>query len=568
MFTITSVGPLILSRDPINALEAVTKQYADQKLTNLDASKFISGTLQVSRLPAFTGDVVSSAGTNNFTLVNTGVTAGTYTKVNVNAKGLVTSGSSLTESDIPNLSWNKITSDKPTTISGYGITDALLKSGGTVTGSLTLHSDPTNVNHLATKQYVDNKVNDNLIIKTGDIIIKPTTNTPPGFLRCNGAQVSKTTYSALYAIIGDQFSHKVQPGSGQPWRQQYYINDTQNGDITGWTTGPSLPGPLAYSQAIVTKNRVYLLGGNNGSSVTNTVYTAPINSDGTLGTWSTSNPTPFSSTGSQAVVVRNRVYLLGLANAVYSSFINHDDTLSEWVASSAPAVIVNNSQAIITKGRIYLLGGRTVNSNITNIVQTAPINNDGTLGQWSISDSLPNPLGHSQAIVTKNRVYLLGGYDGNSHTDVVYTAPINSDGTLGTWTTGTPLPTVITDHIAVATKYRVYILGGLGLQTDLDTVYTAPINSDGTLGTWTSGTPLNTKIYGHQAIITKNRIYLLAGRNASGVNDTVLTASFSGGLNDYSQYYDGSVTWTDPNNFRLPNLTSNDLPGTYSYIKY
>ena len=31
---------------------------------------------------------------------------------------------SLTATDIPNLSWNKITSDKPTTLSGYGITDA------------------------------------------------------------------------------------------------------------------------------------------------------------------------------------------------------------------------------------------------------------------------------------------------------------------------------------------------------------------------------------------------------------------------------------------------------------
>jgi hypothetical protein len=35
-----------------------------------------------------------------------------------------------------------------------------------------------------------------------------------------------------------------------------------------------LPGALSFSQAIVTKSRVYLLGGENGSSTVSTVYTA------------------------------------------------------------------------------------------------------------------------------------------------------------------------------------------------------------------------------------------------------------------------------------------------------
>ena len=35
----------------------------------------------------------------------------------------------LAASDIPNLSWNKITSDKPTTVAGYGITDAKIQNG-------------------------------------------------------------------------------------------------------------------------------------------------------------------------------------------------------------------------------------------------------------------------------------------------------------------------------------------------------------------------------------------------------------------------------------------------------
>jgi len=52
------------------------------------------------------------------------VTTGTYSKVTVDTYGRVTSGTTLSSSDIPNLDWSKITSGKPTTLAGYGITDA------------------------------------------------------------------------------------------------------------------------------------------------------------------------------------------------------------------------------------------------------------------------------------------------------------------------------------------------------------------------------------------------------------------------------------------------------------
>ena len=49
-------------------------------------------------------------------------------KITYDSKGLVTSGADLVATDIPSLSWSKITSGKPTTLSGYGISDAYTKS--------------------------------------------------------------------------------------------------------------------------------------------------------------------------------------------------------------------------------------------------------------------------------------------------------------------------------------------------------------------------------------------------------------------------------------------------------
>lgn len=70
-----------------------------------------------ARTLSFTGDVAGSASVNGsqnvataMTLANSGVTAGTYTKLTVDAKGRATSGGSLTAADIPELTLDKLPS--------------------------------------------------------------------------------------------------------------------------------------------------------------------------------------------------------------------------------------------------------------------------------------------------------------------------------------------------------------------------------------------------------------------------------------------------------------------------
>lgn len=70
------------------------------------ASNLNAGTLEVARLPAFTGDATTVAGASAITLAATGVVASTYKSVTVDAKGRVTAGTN------------------PTTLAGFGITDA------------------------------------------------------------------------------------------------------------------------------------------------------------------------------------------------------------------------------------------------------------------------------------------------------------------------------------------------------------------------------------------------------------------------------------------------------------
>ena len=91
------------------------------------------------------GDLTAN---RTISLSTSGVSAGTYTKVTVDTYGRVTSGSTLSATDIPNLDWSKITSGKPTTLEGYGITDGV--NNITFTGSGNAITAVTISNHLLT----------------------------------------------------------------------------------------------------------------------------------------------------------------------------------------------------------------------------------------------------------------------------------------------------------------------------------------------------------------------------------------------------------------------------------
>ena len=511
-------GPLYLRGNPTSPLEASPKQYVDNILSNLSASNIKTGIIPASRLPAYTGDIISATGSGIFNLSATGVTAGTYVKLTVNLKGRVVGVGSLTNDDIPIVSWSKITTDKPTTLAGYGITDGVSVSGGILPGNLTLNKDPVDPLHAANKQYVDNLLAKGVELSTGNIIKRPVAASPSGFLRCNGGELLKTEYPALYSVIGDSFNVELTVGSGQPWRQQYAFNTSQSGDITGWTTGTSLSAVSSLGEVAVTKNRVYLIKSPGGDGVSG-VLTAPINADGTLGTWAS--------------------------------------------AGNIPAAMFD-SQAVVTKNRVYVIGGQD-NAGAKNSVFTAPINVDGTLGAWDTGPSLPVELSSFISIVVSNKIYLFGR---NSGSQVSFTTVINPDGTIGTWKTYTPLPYNVSHSESVVTKNRVYSLGGYIGGNYVSNVYTAPINADGTLGAWTTGTSLPIPLSGNRVIVTSSRIYSLGGHTTGNtILSSVYVAPFSGGMNDYMSIVDTTYTSTTPDKFRLPDLSYLEDGTKYYFIK-
>ena len=169
--TKTFTGKVIVP-EPGAGTDAATKNYVDQEITEnvteqigvsiqahsaqLDKFAALStagivtrrddGTIATHTISGTGGHVTvstdASAGTTTIGLPNVG-TAGTYFKVTTDAQGRVTAG------------------ENPTTVDGFGITDAVHKTGDTMTGLLKYTSETNNErnfdeNTLVTKKYADN----------------------------------------------------------------------------------------------------------------------------------------------------------------------------------------------------------------------------------------------------------------------------------------------------------------------------------------------------------------------------------------------------------------------------
>lgn len=184
----TMTGFLTLNADPTSALHAATKQYVDGgsyqtsvggssayagKVVKLNAS----GVLDSSLVP------VSSTYLGTVNLTTTYALSGSYSVGNyyaVSTTGTVDS------------SWNTHLNGAPSTCgagqfiiynangkwdlvgdtsSSSAITGKLDKSGGTMTGFLTLNADPTSALHAATKQYVDTFVLKSGATMTGLLVL-------------------------------------------------------------------------------------------------------------------------------------------------------------------------------------------------------------------------------------------------------------------------------------------------------------------------------------------------------------------------------------------------------------
>jgi microcystin-dependent protein len=102
-------------------------------------------------------------------------------------------------------------------------------AGGTMTGDLTLVGAPTTNNMASTKKYVDDQIAalPSSATPAGTVIWTARNTAPTGYIKANGATVSRTTYADLFAAIGTTYG----AGDGST---TFEIPDLRGEFIRGW----------------------------------------------------------------------------------------------------------------------------------------------------------------------------------------------------------------------------------------------------------------------------------------------------------------------------------------------
>ena len=579
----TPNGPLSVTAGVSEDNQLVTKDYVDSKFNNIKLTDIVPGVFGTEFFPAFSGDFEKIEGGSTIYLKEAGVTPGWYTKIRVNDTGRVISGLPVVSHDFNGLSLGNV-KDKPTTVNGYGITDAVIRSEWVSDKNIAILEEPTEDNHAVTVSYALSKQTGTVSYITGDLLFTEEEGPIEGFLKCDGRYISKSEFSSLYSIIGDKYNPPSINSNdlvhGRPWLDQYAYNTTQTGAITGWANAGMLPVATSGGHTLVTKNRVYLIGGNT-TDWTDKVFTALINAEGVIGQWSEVTPLPEPIGAGHLIVTKNRVYLICGSGSpsvkrCYTTPIDQNGLIGNWTYVNVNLPYVAAGTSFITKNRVYLVGGDS--AGLTSEVYTCVINNDGTLGSWSpvsYGQRLPIKLGYMTSVVTNRRVYVIGGrtYDTDGVTEIgskkVFTATFNEYGVLGDWTESKPLPSSLGWSTSVVTRNKIYVISGVGANDSATgTIYIGSLDSDGVLTGWVkSNNILGARSWSH-LVPTKNKLYLLGGFSNGSVM-SIISANFSGGHNDYSEYYTGTITLTgDLTTFKLPNYLNSQEPGTNVFVRY
>jgi N-acetylneuraminic acid mutarotase len=219
------------------------------------------------------------------------------------------------------------------------------------------------------------------------------------------------------------------------------------GNIGTWadTTDSTLPASKGWGEMVAVGGSLYFIGGQAslGGTTSTVYYATPSPTTGNISSWnSATNGLPAAREKHAATVWNDRIYVVGgyngtsVQSTVYVSpqLSSGGDITSAWTSTTGFNVARSGTTAITYANNIYILGGSSDNgTTILSDVQFAKLNSDGTIpsGSWTYTSSLPDKLYGADGFAYNGFMYLFGG---RASADVCETntiaAPISGNTTI------------------------------------------------------------------------------------------------------------------------------------------
>jgi hypothetical protein len=272
-----------------------------------------------------------------------------------------------------------------------------------------------------------------------------------------------------------------------------------------------------------TNAQVWAIGGNDGTQNLSTVLATSVDPTGNVGFWIPQSPLPTPAafaavaeadpTNARVPFGSSFIYVVGGqqvasgtpggTSTVYMGTVNEETGTVVWTTTSSLPESRVGASAVVFAGSLYVTGGLGSNGNSLAQVASAPINTDGTLGTFKEtggSSNLPTPVAFHQSFASGGFLYVVGGDTGPvtpvfaqtivTATASAFFAPIEG-GNVGAWTTTGGLSRPREKFVLFNTANQVLVYeGNYGSTTDEGEF--SSIGSGGQLAAFTplSGTAL------------------------------------------------------------------------------
>ncbi len=321
------------------------------------------------------------------------------------------------------------------------------------------------------------------------------------------------------------------------------INNGGPGGTGAWSaTGSSFSAGGRFNHGTVAyRGFLYVVGGWDGTTYFTTtgqgaVLYAQISNSGTLGSW-TAAPAASNLTSARqnfGIAVNNGyIYIAGgdsgpsdLTSVQYIPINANGSITGSWSTVAAGALTGGSdgyygTRATVYNGYLYVAGGASATYK-NKIYYTALNANGNTAASWSTATNFTDGRYEHSIAAYNGYFYIMGGTDDSTLMADVQYAPINANGSLGSFVYTASLTNPRKDFSVAVQNGYMYVIGGYDSMrgNTLIDVQVSAINSDGSLAGWTTTTPINTLAsfntlgrYGTGVVISNGYMYVTGGGN-------------------------------------------------------
>ena len=246
--------------------------------------------------------------------------------------------------------------------------------------------------------------------------------------------------------------------------------------------------------------------------------------------WSEISPMPVSRGLSQAVVLNDKIYVIGgmiEGNELPTNTVDVYDPLSDTWERNIPRMKHPRiyHSANVVNGKIYVMGGceRCWGEIVTKSVEVY----DPLTNEWTSIGNMPEAKGGFGTVVIDNKIYTFGGT--LFRDDYVYNSVHVFDPSNNSWEKLSDMPYPREFMAAATHKGKAYLMGGISgppweaLQTI--TAY------DPVLDKWTeNGTSMTPRYYAPGCCINNEMIFFVCGTSSCSMGGMCLVEAYSPGL--------------------------------------